>query len=86
VSIFGSARVERGTFAYEETKRAAKALAEMGCGIVTGGGLVAAPLGAPPAGDWTERLLSDAETFLVSLIRTGDALERQHAAGAAVSG
>jgi uncharacterized protein (TIGR00730 family) len=38
VSIFGSARVERGTFAYEETKRAAKALAEMGCDIVTGGG------------------------------------------------
>jgi len=38
VSIFGSARVARGTFAYEETKRAAKALAEMGCDIVTGGG------------------------------------------------
>jgi hypothetical protein len=38
VSIFGSARVNRGTFAYEETKRAAKALAEMGCDIVTGGG------------------------------------------------
>jgi uncharacterized protein (TIGR00730 family) len=38
VSIFGSARVERGTFAYEETKRAARALAEMGCDIVTGGG------------------------------------------------
>ncbi len=38
MSIFGSARVARGTFAYEETKRAAKALAEMGCDIVTGGG------------------------------------------------
>jgi uncharacterized protein (TIGR00730 family) len=38
VSIFGSARVKRGTFAYEETKRAARALAEMGCDIVTGGG------------------------------------------------
>ncbi|HJS75410.1 MAG TPA: LOG family protein [Vicinamibacteria bacterium] len=38
VSIFGSARVERGTFAYEETKRAAKALAQMGCDIITGGG------------------------------------------------
>src|SRR5690349_4373836 len=38
VSIFGSARVEPGTFGYEETKRAAKALAEMGCDIITGGG------------------------------------------------
>jgi uncharacterized protein (TIGR00730 family) len=38
VSIFGSARVQGGTFAYEETKRAAKALAEMGCDIITGGG------------------------------------------------
>jgi uncharacterized protein (TIGR00730 family) len=38
VSIFGSARVARGTFGYEETRRAAKALAEMGCDIVTGGG------------------------------------------------
>jgi hypothetical protein len=38
VSIFGSARVARGSFAYEETKRAARLLAEMGCDIVTGGG------------------------------------------------
>lgn len=38
VSIFGSARVKPGTFGYEETKRAAKCLAEMGCDIVTGGG------------------------------------------------
>lgn len=38
VSIFGSARVSQGSFAYEETKRAAQALAEMGCDIVTGGG------------------------------------------------
>ncbi len=38
VSIFGSARVKPGTFGYEETKRAAKALAEMGCDILTGGG------------------------------------------------
>lgn len=37
VSIFGAARVKKGSFAYEETKRAAKALAEMGCDIVTGG-------------------------------------------------
>ena len=38
VSIFGSARVKPGTLGYEETKRAAKALAEMGCDIITGGG------------------------------------------------
>ena len=38
VSIFGSARVKPGTFGYEETKRVAKALAEMGCDIITGGG------------------------------------------------
>jgi uncharacterized protein (TIGR00730 family) len=38
VSIFGSARVKRGSFAYEETRRMAKALASMGCDIVTGGG------------------------------------------------
>ena len=38
VTIFGSARAGAGSFAYEETKRAATALAEMGCDIVTGGG------------------------------------------------
>ena len=38
VCIFGSARVKPGTFGYEETKRAAQALAEMGCDIITGGG------------------------------------------------
>jgi len=38
VTIFGSARARAGTFAYEETKRAAAALAEMGCDIITGGG------------------------------------------------
>ena len=38
VTIFGSARAKPGTVAYEETKKAAKALAEMGCDIVTGGG------------------------------------------------
>ena len=37
VTIFGSAR-EAGTFGYEETKRAAAALAAMGCDIITGGG------------------------------------------------
>src|ERR1700752_3215264 len=38
VTIFGSARAKPGTEAYEETKRASKALAEMGCDIITGGG------------------------------------------------
>src|SRR5262249_6710044 len=38
VTIFGYARARPGTFAYEETKRAAAALAAMGCDIVTGGG------------------------------------------------
>ena len=38
VSIFGSARVRPGSFGYEETKRAARTLAAMGCDIVTGGG------------------------------------------------
>jgi uncharacterized protein (TIGR00730 family) len=38
VTIFGSARARPGTMAYEETKRVAAALAEMGCDIITGGG------------------------------------------------
>lgn len=38
VTIFGSARAKPGTIAYDETQRAAKALAEMGCDIITGGG------------------------------------------------
>lgn len=38
VTIFGSARAQPGTFGYDETKRAAAALAALGCDIVTGGG------------------------------------------------
>jgi uncharacterized protein (TIGR00730 family) len=38
VTIFGSARARPGTLAYEEVKRLAAALAELGCDIVTGGG------------------------------------------------
>jgi uncharacterized protein (TIGR00730 family) len=38
VTIFGSARAKPGTFPYEEVKRVATALAEMGCDIITGGG------------------------------------------------
>jgi uncharacterized protein (TIGR00730 family) len=38
VSIFGSARVAKGDTYYEEVKRLARALAEMDCNIITGGG------------------------------------------------
>ena len=38
VTIFGSARARPGTFAYDEVKRLAAALATMGCDIITGGG------------------------------------------------
>ena len=54
VTIFGSARVKAGTFGYEETKRVAAALAEMGCDIITGGGpglMQAANEGAASAPD-----------------------------------
>jgi uncharacterized protein (TIGR00730 family) len=54
VTIFGSARARPGTFAYDETRRVAAALAEMGCDIITGGGpglMQAANEGAASAGD-----------------------------------
>lgn len=38
VTIFGSARAKPGTYAYDEVKRIAAALASMGCDIITGGG------------------------------------------------
>jgi hypothetical protein len=53
VTIFGSARARPGTFVYEEVKRVAAALAEMGCDIITGGGpglMQAANEGAAAAG------------------------------------
>jgi uncharacterized protein (TIGR00730 family) len=53
VTIFGSARIEPATFAYEEVKRLARALTEMGCDVVTGGGpglMLAANEGATSAG------------------------------------
>jgi uncharacterized protein (TIGR00730 family) len=56
VTIFGSARAKPGTVAYDETKRAAKALAEMGCDIITGGGpglMQAANEGVEAAGEAT---------------------------------
>jgi uncharacterized protein (TIGR00730 family) len=54
VTIFGSARAKPGSFVYEEVKRVATALAEMGCDVVTGGGpglMQAANEGAAAAGD-----------------------------------
>ena len=54
VTIFGSARAKPGTIAYEETKRASKALAAMGCDIITGGGpglMQAANAGVDLAGE-----------------------------------
>jgi uncharacterized protein (TIGR00730 family) len=53
VTIFGSARAQPGTFVYDETRRVARALAELGCDIVTGGGpglMQAANEGANEAG------------------------------------
>jgi len=53
VTIFGSARAKPGTFAYDEVKRVAAALTELGCDIVTGGGpglMQAANEGAASAG------------------------------------
>jgi uncharacterized protein (TIGR00730 family) len=54
VTIFGSARAAPGSFAYDETKRAASALAALGCDIITGGGpglMQAANEGAAGASD-----------------------------------
>jgi uncharacterized protein (TIGR00730 family) len=53
VTIFGSARAKPGTFAYEETRRVAAALARMNCDIITGGGpglMQAANAGTADAG------------------------------------
>lgn len=53
VTIFGSARAEPGSWVYEEVKRVARAMAELGCDIVTGGGpglMQAANEGAAEAG------------------------------------
>src|SRR3974390_1870388 len=53
VTIFGSARAKPGTYVYDEVKRVAAVLAEMGCDIITGGGpglMQAANEGAAGAG------------------------------------
>jgi len=54
VTIFGSARTQPGHFVYQEVKRMASGLTEMGCDIVTGGGpglMEAANAGAKEAGN-----------------------------------
>ncbi len=53
VTIFGSARVPKGSWVYDEVARLAGALSRMGCDIVTGGGpglMRAANEGAKQAG------------------------------------
>jgi uncharacterized protein (TIGR00730 family) len=57
VTIFGSARIQPNTFAYDEVKRLAKAITEMGCDVVTGGGpglMLAANEGAAAGGKGAE--------------------------------
>ncbi len=52
-TIFGSARVKPGAYGYEEAKRVAALLSELGCDIITGGGpglMQAANEGAASAG------------------------------------
>jgi uncharacterized protein (TIGR00730 family) len=59
VAIFGSARAQPGTFVYDEVKRVAAALAQVGCDIVTGGGpglMQAANEGAATAGATVESI------------------------------
>ena len=58
VTIFGSARVQPGTFGYEETRRVAAALAEMGCDIITGGGPGLMQAANEGAAAWPERAQS----------------------------
>jgi uncharacterized protein (TIGR00730 family) len=58
VTIFGSARIGTDTFAYEEVKRLAKAIVEIGGDVVTGGGpglMLAANEGAASAGSKTKK-------------------------------
>src|SRR5437899_6939062 len=38
VTVFGSARAQPGTYVYDEVKRVAASLAELGCDVITGGG------------------------------------------------
>jgi len=58
VTIFGSARTRPGTFGYEETRRLAEALAEMGCDVITGGGPGLMQAANEGAARWPDRAQS----------------------------
>ena len=58
VTIFGSARVQPGSFGYEETRRVAEALAQMGCDVITGGGPGLMQAANEGAARWPERAQS----------------------------
>lgn len=58
VTIFGSARLQPGTVGYEETRRVAEALAELGCDIITGGGPGLMRAANEGAAKWSERAQS----------------------------
>jgi uncharacterized protein (TIGR00730 family) len=58
VTIFGSARAQPGSFGYQETRRVAAALAEMGCDIITGGGPGLMQAANEGAAAWPERAQS----------------------------
>ena len=58
VTIFGSARLKPGTFAYDAVKQLAAELTTMGCDIITGGGpglMQAANEGVGMGSDWSVR-------------------------------
>jgi uncharacterized protein (TIGR00730 family) len=58
VTLFGSARLRAGSFGYEETRRVAAALAEMGCDIITGGGPGLMQAANEGAASWPDRAQS----------------------------
>jgi uncharacterized protein (TIGR00730 family) len=58
VTIFGSARAQAGSFGYQETRRVAAAVAEMGYDIITGGGPGLMQAANEGAAAWPERAQS----------------------------
>src|SRR5262249_49277065 len=58
VTTCGSARLQPATFGYEEPRRVAEALAEMGCDIITGGGPGLMRAANEGAAKWSERAQS----------------------------
>jgi len=84
VAVFGAYDVREGTAAYETARRAGRALAELGCGVLTGGyggAMEASSRGAKEAGGrtvgvtcaiWDER----ANRYIDRCVRTRDLAER----------